>query len=155
MKTPIGTRAIAIRLLLLSMFPCGLGACEVDTRVSIFEPRNPPTFRLSGSGRLGEFIVVGPFASVEDLDSFKRDVREIWKIAPLRYGELLVRKIPPITYDVVPDGFTQDKPASGSPPPLEEGKFYSVTAPSTSAGFRRLCFKVEQAVTIQAPCRER
>jgi hypothetical protein len=155
MKTPIGTRSIVIRLLVLSAASCFLGACEVDTRVSISEPKNPPTFKLSGSGRLAELIVVGPFASAEDLDSYKPDVHAIWKISPLRYDELPVRRVPPITYGVVPQGFTQGKPASGPPPPLEEGKFYRVTAPSTSAGFRALCFKVEHAVAIKAPCRER
>ncbi len=155
MKTPIGTCSIVIRLLLLSVVSCSLGACEVDTRVSISEPKSPPTFRLSGSGELGEFIVVGPFASIEDLESYKPDVHAIWKIRPLRYGKLSVESVPPITYGVVPLGFMQDTPASGSPPPLEEGKIYKVTAPSTNAGFRRLCFKVERAVTIKAPCRER
>jgi hypothetical protein len=155
MKTSIGTYSTVIRLLLLSVASCFVGACEVDTRVSISEPKNPPTFKLSGSGRLSELIVVGPFASVEDLDSYKSDVHAIWKISPLRYDELSVRSVPPITYGVVPQGFTQGKPSSGSPPPLDEGKFYRVTAPSTSAGFRALCFKVERALAIKAPCRER
>ena len=155
MKGSAGARCIVIRLLLLSVGCCFLGACEVDTRASISEPRNPPAFKLSGSGRLGEFIVVGPFANVEDLDSFKADVHAIWKISPLKYGVLSVDRLPPITYGVVPDGFEQDTPASGSPPQLEEGKFYSVTAPSVSAGFRRLCFKVERAVAIKVSCEER
>src|SRR5258708_27092691 len=155
MKTPNGPFSIAIRLLALSLLSCSLGACEVDTRVSLSDTKNPPTFRLSGSGELGEFIVVGPFASVEDLYSYSPDVHEIWKIGPLRYGGIFVDNWPPITYGVGPNGFKQDTPASGSPQSLEEGKFYSVTAPSRSAGFRRLCFKVERAVIIKAPCRER
>lgn len=155
MKTPVGISSVAIRLLLLLVLTCSLSACEIDTRVYISDSKNPPTFKLSGSGELGEFIVVGPFTSVEDLDSYRPDVHAIWKIGPLRYGKLSVGSVPPITYGVVPNGFTQDTPASGSPPPLEDGKFYSVTAPSTNAGFRKLCFKVERAVIIKAPCRER
>ena len=155
MQISRGTCSIVIRLLLLSVVSCFLVACEVDTRASISEPKNPPAFKLSGSGRLGEFIVVGPFASVEDLDSFKPDVHAIWKITPLKYGVLLVDRVAPITYGVVPDGFEQDLPASGSPQPLEEGKFYTVTAPSVSAGFRRLCFKLEHSVAIKVPCEER
>lgn len=154
-KFKIGTYPILIRLLLLLVASCFLSACETDTRVSISEPKNPPTFKLSGSGRLSELIVVGPFASVEDLESYKPDVHAIWKISPLRYDELSVQRVPPITYGVVPQGFTQGTPASGSPPPLEEGKFYRVTAPSTSAGFRAFCFKVEGALAIKAPCQER
>lgn len=155
MKTPIRTFSIAIRLLLLSLLCFGLGACEIDTRASISDNRNPPTFRLSGTGQLGEFIVVGPFASVEDQESYRPDVHAIWKIGPSRYGAIYIDNVPPITYGVVPDGFKQVTPASGPPPLLEEGKFYSVTAPSTSAGFRRLCFKVEGGVIIKVPCTER
>ena len=153
MKTPIRTFSIAIGLLILSLLSFGLGACEIDTRASISDNKNPPTFRLSGSGQLGVFIVVGPFASVEDQESYRPDVHAIWKISPLKYE--YIDNVPPITYGVVPDGFKQITPASGPPPLLEEGKFYSVTAPSTNAGFRRLCFKVEGGVIIKVTCRER
>jgi hypothetical protein len=155
MKTPIRSFSIAIRLVLLSLLCFGLGACEVDTRAFISDNKNPPTFRLSGTGQLGEFIVVGPFASAEDQEAYRPDVHAIWKIGPFRYGAIYVENVRPITYGVVPDGFKQETPASGHPPLLEEGKFYSVTAPSTSAGFRRLCFKVEGGVIIKVPCTER
>jgi hypothetical protein len=144
-----------IRLLLLGSFAAALVACEIDTRVSISKPRLPPTFHLSGSGKAGRFIVVGPYAKAEDLDSYTPDVDVTWELLSQSYGQRDFDEVPPITYGIVPRGFTQQKPASGAPPALEEGKFYKITAPSVNAGFRALCFKIEQASAMNVPCRER
>ena len=129
-------------------------SCERDTRITIVDAKVPPTFRLSGNGRLGTIIVAGPYATVEDLDSFTVKVGKLWEIQR-GYGTLPIGDVPSITYGVLPSGFTQRVPTSGMPPPLEEGKFYGISAPSVNAGFRVLCFTVDKATVVQAPCRER
>ncbi len=111
-----------IRLLLVGSFAAALVACEIDTRVSISKPRVPPTFHLSGSGKAASFIIVGPYTKAEDLDSYTADVEVIWELLSQSYGKRDFDEVPPITYGVVPPGFTQKKPASGSPPPLGRGE---------------------------------
>jgi hypothetical protein len=129
-------------------------ACERDTRVTIVDAKNPPTFRLSGNGKLGTIIVDGPFDRVEDLDSPTGKVGRLWEIQR-GYGQLSVGDVPDITYGVLPTGFTQRIPNSGPPLPLEERKFYGISAPSVDAGFRVLCFTVNHGSVMQAPCSER
>ena len=148
---PISRRLLILVSLTLSF---AFAACERDTRVAIIDTKNPPTFRLHGNGKLGTIIVAGPFAKVEDLDSPTVKVGKLWEIQR-GYGELPIGDVPPITYGVLPNGFAQRIPTTGSPPQLEEGKFYGISAPSVNAGFRVLCFTVNRGTVVQAPCRER
>jgi hypothetical protein len=90
-------------------------ACERDTRIWIIDRKNPPTFKLSGNGYLGSVIVEGPYEKLEDLESTKMKLGAIWQIFR-GYGELSIDKVPLITYGILPNGFTQRIPASGSPP---------------------------------------
>ena len=148
------TRCLA-RILVLGIFFAGSTACETDTRVAISNPKNPPQFTLSGSGRAASFFVVGPFENVEDLSLYRPEVHAIWEISAREYGEKSVARLPPITYGIVPSDFTQKKPEAGPPRALEEGKFYRVTAPSVSAGFRALCFTIDQGNAVKVTCDER
>jgi len=154
MKTLCGRRPGTFRLALLSVLIFYLAACEVDTRISLADARNPPTFELSGNGSLILFLVVGPYSSAEEVDS-KRGVQAIWEISPGEHAGESVGNLPPITYGSLPPGFRQKTPSSGAPPPLEEGKFYSIGAPSIGANFRGICFTVEGGEVIKASCRER
>ena len=104
-------------------------ACERDTRVAISNLKQPPTFTLSGSGSLVLFIVVGPYRTEAELDSPPSDVHAIWEIST--ESNASVSSLPAITYGKVPPGFTQITPASGSPPALEEGRFYVSVRPAT------------------------
>jgi hypothetical protein len=56
---------LLIALLILMI----ISACEVSTRVTISNPAIPPTFKLSGNGNLFHFIVVGPYSSLQELES--------------------------------------------------------------------------------------
>jgi hypothetical protein len=147
-------RSVA-RILTLGSLLVASSACEIDTRVAISESKIPPQFTLSGSGRAQSFFVVGPYDSLEDLLSYRRDVHVIWELSSREYGRYPVNNLPPITYGIVPSQFIQEKPPSRSPPALEEGKFYRVTAPSHSAGFRALCFKIDQDNAVKITCPER
>lgn len=146
---------VVIRLLLLAVCGFGLTACEIDTTVSIADSKIPPKFSLSGNGQLQRFIVVGPYAKLEQMDDPKSDARAIWEVFPDDRANKRIDSLPQITYGQVPTGFEQMTPVSGAPPPLEEGKFYSIGTPSISANFRVLCFKVEHDQAVKVPCRER
>ena len=147
-------RLLHLLLLLLIVFVCGFAACEVDTKVSITDSKNPPTFSLTGTGTLMDFIVAGPYSSREEMASGKPDVIAIWKISPGEDRHKIISDLPHITYGYLPQGFRQETPASGAPLPLEEGKFYSIGTPSINANFRRFCFKVEQNAVIKVECRK-
>lgn len=67
---------------------------------------NPPTFQLSGSGRLIFFTVYEPVRGRPSIDDPK-----MWEIRPT--DENLISKLPAITYGVVPPGFKQTIPAAG------------------------------------------
>jgi hypothetical protein len=155
MKSSVVTCCPPVRLLLLFALTFLLIACEIDTRVTITDAKNPPTFKLSDSGKLGSVGVYGPYARLEDLDSPNTPVRVLWEISTLGYGQDSIRSLPQITYGTLPRGFTQIKPTSGVPAALEEGKFYAISAPSINAGFRVLCFTVDHATVVTATCRER
>lgn len=154
-KTLGGTSSLLFRLSLLSILVIGLAACEIDTRVSISDHNNPPTFKLSGNGNLILFIVVGPYSNLKDLEANKTGIHAIWEISPGEDSRKTVDDLPEIIYGKVPLGFKQRTPAFGSPPPLEEGKFYSIGAPSAGAHHSGLCFKVEQGSLSELSCRER
>jgi hypothetical protein len=119
-------------------------ACERAMTLKVSNDTNPPTFSLSGSGKL-IFLVLfevtpGKQSSVDD--------PVMWKIRPLR--EDVVDEIPEITYGAVPPGFTQTVPAMGPPPPLLEGKTYEFGGPTTNApgGRTRFTIKDGKAVVI-------
>src|SRR5262249_31904291 len=113
-------RTTLLTKLLLTIFVliAGLTACERAMTIAVTKDSNPPSFNLSGRGELVFFtvfeVVPGKTPSVDD--------PVMWKIEPT--GEGPIYKLPEITYGVVPPGFTQTVPASGTPPPLAEGKFY-------------------------------
>lgn len=143
-----------LRLWVVSSLALSVCSCERDTRVRISESKNPPTFTLSGRGKLIRFIVAGPYKTEAELNSPPPGLQAIWEISPSPAQES-VSSLPAITYGKVPPGFTQLAPPSSRPPALEEGRFYSIGTPSNDAGFRRLCFKLESGQIVQAQCRER
>jgi hypothetical protein len=140
-------------LLLIGVLACNHASCESSTRVSIVKDNNPPTFTLSGNGTLIRFIVVGPYLSLEDMESYKRGVPIVWELSSGDYDKTLVDDLPSITYGTTPSGFEQITPKDGFPPVLEEGKFYRIGTPSTGANFITFCFKIEESRTVKIPCR--
>jgi hypothetical protein len=103
-----------------------LTSCERKTVVRL-EGGNPPTFLMSGSGRLGAVIIFGPeqerIASSDPFD----DTYAVWEIAAEKEGEegaARVEDLRSITFGVVPKGYKQIKPKGGPPPSLSPGKRY-------------------------------
>jgi hypothetical protein len=83
--------------------------------IAVTKDSNPPSFRLSGSGRL-VFLTI---FEVLPNKTGSLDDPVFWKIQPAK--ERLISRLPEITYGVVPPGFTQTAPTSGTPQPLLEG----------------------------------
>ena len=101
------------------------------------------------------FIVVGPYSSLEDLESHRRDVSAVWELSAGDYAKTSVEGLPSITYGTIPAGFEQIIPQAGFPLPLEEGKLYIIGTPTIGADFGVFCFKIEKSQAMEIPCRER
>jgi hypothetical protein len=117
-------------------------ACERRTKVRL-EGGNPPTFVLSGSGRLGELIIFGPKQEpIAQRDPFD-ETNAVWKIAAMENdesGAAKVEELRALTYGIVPAGYKQITPIGKAAPPLVPGEryrywFVTVNAPHASGYF--------------------
>jgi len=122
---------------LLAVVVLSASCYEVDMTVALDEG-NPPTFKLSGSGKLIQFLVmeVPPWNQTQTVQR-RSDVNTVlWQIRPT--GENKIWSLPKITYGQIPSGFEQVYPAGNTAPPvLVEGKVYEVggTAYNANGGF--------------------
>lgn len=132
------------RLVVVSYLIGGLTACERPLKVTL-DGRTPPTFRFDGSGELLQVGIyqVTPEGKVPPRGS------EFWVIFPRKLVKAL--KAPSITYGVVPDEFYQKVPASGSPPPLQEGKIYGFGADTRGAPGNDIWFTIRDGKSIRVP----
>jgi hypothetical protein len=106
--------------------------------VTVTNDGNPPTFKLDGSGRL---VFFGVYEPNRDKDGPKH-----WEIRPV--DENLISALPEISYGVVPGGFIQTIPATGAPPPIEEGKFYQAGGPAFDADGGWMEFTIQNGKTV-------
>src|SRR5437870_13159035 len=105
------TSTIVINWLTLLLFLFSVSACERRTEVKL-DGGNPPTFVMSGSGRLVSLTI------------FNGEDKPIWKIEKTETLEA-VEKLHRITYGVVPNGYKQVEPDNGNlPPHLTPGIVY-------------------------------
>lgn len=139
-QTTSSVKVLIIGLMILVT----LTGCERSMTVTM-DGANPPTFELSGSGRLIFFGV----SEVPQGRPSKLDDPKMWEIRPTE--ENLISKLPVITYGVVPVGFRQITPNAGVPPPLVEGKVYKAGGPAFNAngGTIRFTIKDSRAVEVQ------
>lgn len=135
------TVLVAASLVLLA----GLVACERDMTISVTNESNPPSFKLSGSGRLIFFSV---FEVPRDRPPSIDDPK-MWEIRPT--DENLISKLPEITYGVVPPGFHQTIPKAGTPPQLSEGKLYQVGGPAFDANGGSIRFVIKNGKVVVEP----
>ena len=133
-------------LILSLMLLVILTGCERSMTVTM-DGVNPPSFQLSGSGRLVFFAVT----EVPEGRRSKINDPSMWEIRPT--DENLISALPAITYGVVPLGFKQTIPSSGAPPPLVEGKVYEAGGPAFNAngGSMRFTIKEGKAVEVAKP----
>ena len=116
-------------------------SCERDMTLTMNEA-NPPTFKLSGSGRLIFFAVSEPVPGRPSIDD-----PLMWEIRPAE--ENLISRLPEITYGVVPPGFRQLTPLEGQPPPLVEGKLYQAGGPAFDANGGSIRFTIRDGRPIE------
>src|SRR6185437_3087750 len=102
-------------------------SCEFNAEARL-EGGNPPVFSVwSGSGKLW-FFFISEYRPDKSLKSSER-FRELWSVQATQdnSGNLLGKytsEIDKISYGTVPEGYRQGRPATGSTPPLVEGKYY-------------------------------
>ena len=114
--------------ILIIILSLAILSCEIDTRVTL-DGKNPPSFRVSGSGGINFLRVVD---MTECRESFL-DCPIVWQIDP-NGGGVSIADLPLITYGQVPEGFHQKIPANGaSAPALVEGRKYNVYTPTYRA----------------------
>jgi hypothetical protein len=122
-----------------------LSACERDMTISVRNESNVPSFKLSGSGRLVFFTV---FEVPRDRPPSINDPK-LWEIRP--NGENRISALPEITYGVVPPGFHQTIPTTGSPPPLVEGRLYQAGGPAAEANGGSIRFTFSEGKVLVEP----
>ena len=123
----------------------GFSKCERDMTISVRNDSNPPVFKLYGSGRLIFFKVSEPLRGQPS----PIDHPAMWEIRPT--DENLISKLPEITYGVVPPGFTQKVPNSGTPPPLVEGRLYEAGGPAFDANGGSIRFVIKDGRAVVEP----
>ncbi len=130
----------------ISVFVGALVACEKGMTIAVIKDSNPPSFKLSGSGRLFFFSV----SELSDVNAASNKSSAIWEIRPK--DEDLISKLPEITYGVVPEGFSQIVPKTGAPPPLAEEKSYQAGGPGLEAdgGWIRFTIKAGKTVVLSS-----
>jgi hypothetical protein len=132
------------RLIVGLIIAVTLTGCERDMTLTM-DGANPPTFKLSGSGRLIFFTVYEPVQGRPSIDD-----PVMWEIRPT--DENLISKLPAITYGVVPLGFRQTIPIAGeAPPQLVAGKVYSAGGPAFDANGGSIRFTIKDGRAIELP----
>lgn len=126
------------------MFLVTLTGCERDMTLTM-DAANPPTFKLSGSGRLIFFAVT----EVRQGRHSKINDPAMWEIRPT--DENLISKLPAITYGVVPAGFRQTIPSAGVPPALVQEKFYEAGGPAFNANGGSIRFTIKDGRAVEVP----
>ena len=124
------------------VFVASLVACERDMTIAVVNQSNPPSFKLSGSGRLVFFSV---FEVPRDRP-LSIDDPTMWEIRPV--DENLISKLPNITYGVVPPGFQQTIPKTGTPPLLVEGTLYEAGGPAFDANGGSIRFTIKDGKIV-------
>lgn len=127
--------------IITSLVVLSVAGCERRMTVTI-NAANPPTFQLSGSGRLIFFTVYEPVQGRPSINDPK-----MWEIRPT--DENLISKLPNITYGVIPPGFKQTIPTAGIPPPLVEGKVYNAGGPAFEADGGSIRFTIKDGKPVE------
>ncbi len=146
-------RPLMIGLLLLTIISCsGRVTIEMDEKV-------PPTFAFK---RNSDHVYFIPIFSVSEVDPENLNVplskqekenKIIWQIEPPTGPAREIENLPPITYGVVPRGFSQIVPATGTPPPLENSKTYEAGGPTVMVpkGLLRFTIRDRKAIRVPVP----
>jgi hypothetical protein len=134
-------------LLIVLVLP--LTACERATIVRL-EGGNPPSFALSGSGRLEQLIIFGP--KQRDADSPLNNA--LWLLKPEHpaSGARFLEDMHVIEYGVVPKGYMQEYPVNNAPPPsLVPGVKYRYLFITSGAPIAQHYFEIIEGKPVELP----
>src|SRR5690242_17704238 len=94
-------------LLLAAVWLFSVSACEIDTKIAT-DGKNPPAFKLSGSGNLERFVVMEVLPDNQTQTTQRESDRNIllWEIRPPGNDDA-IKRMPEITYGSIPSGFVQ------------------------------------------------
>jgi len=121
-----------------------VASCEIDTSVTV-DGKNPPSFRVSGSGGINFVRIV----DVSDCKGSLLDCPVLWQIDPAG-GQVAIADLPAITYGHVPPGFHQTTPSNDAPPPpLVDGKTYTVYTPTYNANGGGVRFTIVEGKSVE------
>ncbi len=134
--------------LLLLLAPYILYCCsiEVDTKISLAQTTNPPSFKLTGTGSSPMLILSGPYLDTNDL-STKKQLWELKAFGPT--AEKPLWQLPEIVYGTVPEGFVQKSPENSPPMKLEENKIYCLLVHVYGAKAGHMCFTVKEGRAVE------
>lgn len=141
---------VAVKWSVVFLFAVTLLSCESDMTIKT-DGKNPPSFSLSGSGRLISFAVMEVTPENQSQASQRgSDANTVlWEIEPTS-ADNKIWWLPMITYGKIPAGFVQKFPANGSPPaPLVEGNVYEAGGPAYGANGALIRLEVQGNKTIQ------
>jgi len=120
-----------------------VAGCEIDTTISV-DGKNPPSFRVSGSGGTN-------FVRVVDVTSCNKDFLDcpiLWQIEPTG-GQVSMPDLQAVTYGQVPSGFHQTSPPNGAPiSELVEGKTYNIYQPTYNANRGGVRFRMVDGKSV-------
>jgi hypothetical protein len=139
------TRTLLSAMLVLT--PSCLG--ERDTLITV-EGGNPPSFIMTGSGKLTTLRVTGPRKLREGV---AEEPYVIWEIEFKGDGYARnVERLSPIVYGDVPEGYIQVIPHPSHPaPPISEGELYGVNAITMNANGGRVGFAIHKGEAVVDP----
>lgn len=131
----------AIVTIILSLTIAG---CEIDTSVTI-DGKNPPSFKVSGSGGIYFLRVV----DITDCRKSLLDCPILWQVDPIG-GQVSIAELPLIIYGQMPQGFHQTIPANdAAAPALVEGKTYVLYAPTYNANGGGVRFIIRAGESVE------
>lgn len=141
-----------IKLILIVSLGAMAISCEHRQTSVAIKQDTPQQFIVSGNGILDVFSVSGPVrrcAAEWNQERLPR-MERYWEIAPLTdFDVSQFKKLGPIIYGRVPDGFRQVTPIQGgSPPPICEGGPYSVQLAIRNSGGVNMLFAVDEGGRI-------
>ena len=133
---------LILPLALVIFFP----TCERDTRLTLSD-RNPPRFKMSGSGKLAMLRMHGP--RVRDVQGEEAFI--IWEIVPKegRFNGTRIEDLSPITYGEVPPGYVQIYPEKGNAPALVEGESYDAFVDTVNANGATAYFTIRGGKVVE------
>ncbi len=120
-------------ILLAVLLSCLFVACDYGSgRITLASNSLPLTFDLHGTDQVQWVWITGPYPNEREpapklppAPGPKEYM--IWRIAPAREFPSM-DDIPQITYGQTPDGWRQEIPEAGAPPPLLDGYVYHIRA---------------------------